>query len=302
MAKENQYPQQLYFYQVEKQVQYDGIEMGVLENGLPYLSESGLARMCGIDRKVLNRMAENWQEEKNRPRGCKINELLLKSGYTEEKLFIESQFNNVKVNVYTEPVCIALLEYYAFISDPPREEAINAFRALARKSFRDFIYAATQYSPEQHQIDSWRQYHDRVNMTTMAVPDGYFGTFHEIAVMIVPMIQSGVIISDKVVPDISVGRVWSKYWEDNNLDTIYGNRIRYEHRYPDYFPQAKSNPQMAYAYPEEALGHFRKWLRENYIATKFPKYILSKVKDASITSGNAKRALEALAATKAIGS
>lgn len=179
MAKENQYPQQLYFYQVEKQVQYDGIEMGVLENGLPYLSESGLARMCGIDRKVLNRMAENWQEEKNRPRGCKINELLLKSGYTEEKLFIESQFNNVKVNVYTEPVCIALLEYYAFISDPPREEAINAFRALARKSFRDFIYAATQYSPEQHQIDSWRQYHDRVNMTTMAVPDGYFGTFHE---------------------------------------------------------------------------------------------------------------------------
>jgi len=32
-------------FHVEKQVKFDGIEMGVLENGVPYLSESGLARM-----------------------------------------------------------------------------------------------------------------------------------------------------------------------------------------------------------------------------------------------------------------
>lgn len=300
MNKNSHIPQQLYLYQVEKQIQYDGIEMGVLENGIPYLSESGLARMCGIDRKVLNRLAENWQDEKNRPRGQKINELLQKSGYNEEKLYIPSEFNKLNVNAYTEPVCMALLEYYAFITESPRKEAIQAFRALARQSFRDFIYNATQYSPEQHKINIWRQYHDRVDMTAMSVPNGYFAVFHEIATMIIPMIHCGVIISDKIVPDISVGKIWAAYWEENNLSNQFGERIKYMHNYPEYFPQAKSNPQPAYAYPEEALGHFRRWLRENYITNKFPKYIISKVKDASISSKNAQLALKAFDTPKAI--
>ena len=31
-------------------------------------------------------------------------------------------------------------------------------------------------------------------------------------------------------------------------------RRKYDHVYPDYCPQAKSNPQAAYAYPDAALG------------------------------------------------
>ena len=54
---------------VERQIEIDGVEMGVLENGLPFLTESGLARMCGIDRKVLNRLAANWLVERHKPRG-----------------------------------------------------------------------------------------------------------------------------------------------------------------------------------------------------------------------------------------
>lgn len=212
--------EQGYLFQVEKQVEYDGVEMGVLENGLPYLSENGLARMCGIDRKALNRLAENWQEEKDKPRGKQINSLLLQSGYTKSKLYLDSKFMNSDVHAYTEQVCIALLEYYAFVSEEKRPEAIRAFRALARKSFRDFVYTATKYSPEQRRIESWKSYHDRVDMTAMAVPEGYFGIFHEMATMIVPMINSGVYISDKVVPDISAGRIWATYWKDNNLDNI----------------------------------------------------------------------------------
>ena len=49
-------PLQVELFHVEKQIEIDGVEMGVLENGIPYLTESGLARMCGIDRKVLNRL------------------------------------------------------------------------------------------------------------------------------------------------------------------------------------------------------------------------------------------------------
>lgn len=292
--------EQACLFQVEKQIEYDGVEMGVLENGLPYLSENGLARMCGIDRKALNRLAENWEEEKNKPRGKQIKELLLQSGYTEKKLYLDSKFMNSDVHAYTEQVCLALLEYYAFICEDKRPEAIKAFRALARKSFRDFIYTATKYSPEQRQIESWKNYHDRVNMTATSVPEGYFGIFHEVATMIVPMINSGVYISDKTVPDISVGITWAVYWKGNKLDTKYGKRERYNHSYPDYYSQAKSNPQLSYAYPEEALGTFRKWLRDNYIINKFPKYIISKVKDLSISSKDARLAIAAFSTNKAL--
>lgn len=285
--------EQACLFQVEKQIEYDGVEMGVLENGMPYLSENGLARMCGVDRKAINRLSENWETEKTKPRGKQINELLIKSGYTESKLYIESKFNNQDVHAYTEDVCFALLEYYAFISDEKRPEAIKAFRTLARRTFRDFVYTATKYSPEQRRIESWKNLHDRVDMTAMSVPDGYFGIFHEMAAMIVPMINSGVYISDKVVPDISAGQVWAKHWKDNKFDDVYGARVRYEHRYPEYYAQAASNPQLAYAYPEEALGLFRRWLRDNYIKNKFPKYIFSKIKDLSISSKDGRLALAA---------
>ena len=37
-------PSQGELFHVEKQAEINGIEMGVLENGMPYLTESGLAR------------------------------------------------------------------------------------------------------------------------------------------------------------------------------------------------------------------------------------------------------------------
>ena len=49
-------PSQGELFHVEKQVEINGIEMGVLENGMSYITESGLARMCGLNRKALNRL------------------------------------------------------------------------------------------------------------------------------------------------------------------------------------------------------------------------------------------------------
>jgi len=280
-------------FHIEKQVEYNGIEMGVLENGLPYLTERGLAKMCGIDRKSLNAIAINWQQEKFKPRGKKINELLEQSNYYENNLFLKSENNGTEVNAYTEPVCLALLEYYAFLADEKREQAINAFRSLARTTFRSFIYQATGYSPNQQMLDSWKHFHDRIDMTIDAVPLGYFSIFREIASMIVPMIRSGVIVNDKVIPDISVGKVWSKFWQDANLSEKCGDRIRYNHEYPLYYPQAKSNPQPAFAYPDKALPVFRAWLREHYIINKFPNYLMNKAKKGDIEKEKATKTLEA---------
>jgi hypothetical protein len=291
-------PRQIELFHVEKQVELNGVEMGVLENGVPYLSERGLARMCGIDARGLNRLAVDWAEEKTKERGAAIKEMLEKSGYFEDGLFLRSELNGTPVNAYTEPVCMAVLEYYAFVSKDRREEAISAFRALARSTFRAFIYQAVGYSPDQKVLDSWRHFHDRVDMVLDAVPFGYFSVFREIASMIVPMIRAGIMISDRVVPDISVGKTWSSYWEQNGLAARFGERTRYDHEYPLYYPQAKSNPQPSFAYPDAALGEFRAWLRQQYVTNKFPEYLLRQTKLGNLPEYIANRAIESFTPKK----
>lgn len=287
-----QKPQSELFH-VDKQAELNGIEMGVLESGVPYLSGRGLASMCGLDHTSLLEMANNWSEEKLKPRGRQINQLLEQTGYFESELYLRSEHKGTEISAYTEPVCLAILEYFAFVANPARPKAIQAFRTLARVKFREFVYEAVGYRPEQKVLDSWKHFHDRVDMTQDAAPFGFFGVFREIAVMIVPMIRSGILISDKVVPDISVGRCWSDFWEENNLAAKYGERTRYDHDYPGYYPQAKSNPQHPFAYPNAALGEFRGWLQQNYIANKFPTYLLGQAKKGALTMSAAAKASEA---------
>ena len=280
-------------FHVDKQAELNGIEMGVLESGVPYLSGRGLASMCGLDHTSLLEMANNWDEQKLKPRGRQINQLLEQAGYFEPELYLRSEHKGTEISAYTEPVCLAILEYFAFIAPDPRPKAIQAFRTLARVKFREFVYEAVGYRPEQIALDSWRHFHDRVDMTATSVPIGYFSVFKEIAVMIVPMIRAGIIISDKVVPDISVGRAWSEHWEMEGLEEKYGARARYDHEYPLYYPQSKSNPQPSYCYPEEALGAFRSWLNKTYVASKFPAYMLGQTKKGTVPIALANKALGA---------
>lgn len=289
-------PRQAELFKVEKQVEINGVEMGVLENGVPFLTESGLSRMCGIHRKVLYSLSMNWPKERKRPRGRLIDEILKSTGYTENSLFIQSENKGAVINAYSEPVCLALLEYYAFVVDEPREQAIRAFRTLARKTFRTFIYDAVGYHPDQRIIYSWRHFHDRIDMTLDSVPPGYFSVFQEIASMIVPMIRAYIIISDKVVPDISVGKTWSNYWKLNGLDE-FGERIQYAHSYPLYYPQAKSNPQPSYAYPDGILGIFRAWLRREYIVSKLPTYLTRQTGQGTVSKETATKVIESLSST-----
>lgn len=282
-------------FHVEKQVERDGIEMGVLENGVPYLSENGLARMCGISRGTLYALANNWSKEKSKARGQYIAKTLEASEYTEPTLFIKCEINGQPINAYTEPVCLALLEYYAFEAQEQKREAQNAFRTLARVTFRTYIYSAVGYSPETTLLDNWKHYLDRVDCLVDAVPVGYFSVFKEIAPIIIPLIKAGLIINDKVIPDLSAGKLWSKFWEENKYDALIGERVRYAHNYPSYYPQAKSNPQSAYAYPEAALGIFRAWLRQ-YVEGQFPKYLVKKAREGYLGKAEAAKAIEAMTA------
>lgn len=73
-----------------------------------------------------------------------------------------------------------------------------------------------------------------------------------------------------------------------------GARTKYEHSYPDYFPQAASNPQEPWCYPDAALGEFRRWFWEPYVGEgKFENYLNNKVKDKGLPASFAQLAIAA---------
>ena len=260
---------------IAKQIEIDGVGMGVLSDGTAFLTGRGLARLCGIAHAQIQRLTVDWIMGASKQRIDTIKELLRQRGIQAgEKPYITLDQRSGLFFAYPDFVCLAILEYYAFEADSPQPDARKNFRLLAGAALREFIYKEVGYDPTNSVPDAWKHFHDRVSLTYNKLPKGHFGIFKEMADMIVTLGQNGLHIDSKFVPDISVGTLWSKHWTSIGLETQHGERIKWEHNYPDYFPQARSNPQDSWCYPESALGEFRRWLRDVYIGEgKFRKYI-----------------------------
>lgn len=258
---------------IEKDI--DGIGMGVLENGIPYLTARGLSNLCDIPWTTFQRTYQNWKTEKKNKLGKGVEEILLSWGYTEEDIFINVSLDG-KVSHYAFPdiVCMAFLEYQAFVEKNDR--AATAYRQLARMTLKKYIYEQLGYENNNTQFEQWKYFLDRVSLLQNSVPDGYFSIFNETTGMIVDLINNGLVVNHTVVPDISVGSTWSSEWK--KIEKNYNkSRIRYVHNYPDYYPQSASNPQEPYAYPNEALPYFKHWFKSEYLLKKYPSYISKKV-------------------------
>jgi len=283
--------------QVAAEREIDGVAMGVLSDGTPYLTIRGLARMCGVDHASIIRITGDWISRPLKPREAKIRELVRAQGVDDSVAFIAVSKNGTIHHAVPAAVCMAVLEYYAFEArQPDNDQAAKSYRVLARKGFRDFIYAYVGYNPSGESSIAWQQFHDRVTLAYHTVPAGYFSIFKELADIFVMLIRNGANVGPTFVPDISVGQLWGKHWTAENLDVVYGERIRYEHNYPLYYPQSASNPQHPYCYPDDALGEFRKWVREVYLAKRMPGYLLDKVKQGQLPPAVATAALEAFTA------
>lgn len=279
--------------QVAAEGEFDGIGMGVLSDGQPYLTLRGLSRMTGVDIAAIVRITADWQLSPLRPREQKIRELVRAQGADDSVAFYAVTRNGVINHIVPSAVCMAVLEYYAFEARGDNEQASKSYRLLARKGFTDFIYAQVGYNPSGAVNVAWQQFHDRVTLAYHTVPSGYFSIFKELADIFVMLIRKGANLGPSFVPDISVGLLWSKFWASESLEVLYGERIKYEHNYPAYFPQAVSNPQHPYCYPDDALGEFRKWVREVYLPKRMPGYLLDKVKQGQLAPAVATAALEA---------
>jgi hypothetical protein len=269
--------------------------MGVLSDGTAFLSGRGLARLCGVSHSVIVEILADWNANPQKPRIQKIKEILASQNFVYDTPIITLQTEQGPVHAWPDTVCLAILEYYAFDAQQGNpEQARTNYRLLAGKALHDFIYTQVGYDP-RHQISlQWRAFHDRLTLTHGSVPEGYFCVFKEIADLIVHLGQNGVYIDPSFVPDISVGLIWGKYWSEKEFDNTYGTRIKFEHNYPLYFPQAKSNPQRPWCYPEVALGEFRRWIRAQYIGEgKLSNYLTSAVKKKELPASFAQRAIAA---------
>ncbi len=272
--------------QVEKDI--NGIEMGVLENGIPYLTQKGLAEICGVQRSVVYDISQDWaknfdSEIFGKDRNSFIKRYLFQHGYVEPRLYIEVLSDGVSHYSYPDIVCMAVLEYYAFESKSNNQKALDSFRKFAAFGLQKFIYEALDYTP----TDKWKYHNDRVSLLKNSTPVGYFSIFREIVGLVVDLINEDVTVNNKTIPDISVGQAWVKYWKEWGLSTDYGDAIKYDHNYPPEYPHSWSNPQPSNAYPDAAIPLFRRWFREEYLTTKFPAYILKK---ANVLPGGQKEA------------
>lgn len=281
--------------QVEKQAEVQGVGMGVLRDGTPFFNQRGLAALCGVQNAHIGTLDKDWNEENQKPRITIIKDLLAKRGAIPSSPSIEAKQNGRDVYAYPVNVCLAVIEYYALDAGANcQPEARENFRLLAGKGLQDFIYTQVGYDPNAIFPPEWRHFHDRVLLVGNKVPYGYFSVFREMADLIISLIHGGLPVDDKFLPDGSVGQIWSRYWVESNFDRNYGVRRQYAHSYPEYFRQSASNPQMAYCYPDGALGEFRRWMREVYLQENFGPYLLRKERKGELVESSVTLVLSAV--------
>lgn len=267
---------------VEKVV--DGVEMGVLEDGTAYLTGRGLAKVCGVANSNIFAESKAWGEG---DRSSRLAQHILKLGYLEDSLFISTVKNGSAINAYPDVVCMAFMDYYGNERANPVETARQNFRLLAQAGMRLYIYRATGYSPVTRVPNVWQKFHDR--LTLNRPKRHFFSVFHEMSSMVLLAIQNGLVVDEHTIPDISIGRIWSDHWTKTNLESLHGPREKFPHIYPDYFPQSRANEAIdAWIYPLSALGEFKLWMEDEYLPTKFPKYLDGKVKKGQLPAAVAR--------------
>lgn len=280
---------------IERDGEFNGIGMGVLSDGTPYLNQRGLAALCGVQNAHIGTVSSQWDDDPPKPRIASIKAILTKLGLDAQSPHIELTHQGRKHFCYPAEICLAILEYYAFDAGANcQPEARDNFRILAGTKLREMIYAQVGYDPSgSHRFEKW---HERLALNHQSAPSGYFSVFNEASTLIYQMIIGGVELDEKTVVDISIGQHWAKHWDEANLTKNFGGREKFPHRYPDSHPQSKSNPQIAWCYPIASLGYYRTWLTDTYVGNgKFTTYITGKVKKGELAPSLGQLAISVVA-------
>jgi len=276
---------QLVLKQLQTQVSttVNGIEMGVLPDGTAYMTGRALSKLCGVRNSSLSEATTDWASNAPGERTTRLARWLEQQGVTRDSLYVQGEKPVVAGKVaypYPDDVVTRIIEYYAYDAENTTDEAKHNFRILGRAGVRTFVYHQLGLDPRNAVPQIWRQFHDRILLDS--TPAGYFSVFKESTDLVLAAIKAGLAVDADLVPDIGLGAAWAAHWKLNDLAARYGDRGKHAHSYPEYFPQAKSNPQDVNLYPVEALGDFRQWMQNEYIPLRFPKPIQDQVSDGAL--------------------
>lgn len=231
---------------IEKFGEFDGIQMGVLVDGTPFLTGRGLANLCGVSPTAIFDWGQFVNNES--PKWEKMSRLLQARGFDETEIFFVLEDSSKKSNAYVDKVCTAFLEYYAFEAESNKtEKALSVFRVLVDKTFKDFIYALTGYQTKQLTFNQYTlsriTHHHNISPEKIPLPDGYFCLFDE---MIQILQKFDLSINYQLEeswydtrkggkrflePDISLGRRFSQMFssdfkkEDEKYNSLYQDRL-----------------------------------------------------------------------------
>lgn len=73
--------------QIEKQIEIDGIGMGVLTDGTPFLTGRGLSRLCGVNNARIVELGQDWLKEIPTPLVYGVKKLLQERGGTRASIY-----------------------------------------------------------------------------------------------------------------------------------------------------------------------------------------------------------------------
>lgn len=267
-----------------------GIEMGVLPDGTAFLSQRGVASICGVQFSVISEFAQEFNLGQSTPRVAALRGHLEEAGWFQP-ISTPLQHQSRSIVAYPDKVVIAFLQYYAFNSRTPSRQAARALGLLANKSLRDLVYTALGFEPGV--VRAQRAIVERALLND--VPEDAFSVFTETMELLTKLAREGVDVGPHTVPDISIGQRWADWWMERCLDRKYGPRRKHPHRYPSDHPQAAANDAIeAYVYPLQALGEFRLWLRTHYVGSHLSKYLDGKVSRKQLAPATAMKIAQAL--------
>jgi len=89
-----------------KEVEVDGVQMGVMNDGTPFLTGRSLAVMCGVHHSVIQDLSTGWSSERLKPRGKKIDAIIREQGFEASNLYIPSTTSRRDHYHYPDYDCI----------------------------------------------------------------------------------------------------------------------------------------------------------------------------------------------------
>jgi hypothetical protein len=235
------------------------------------MSQSGLAVLAGVDDSTLSRMADTLlQKAPSKPLEPFVGKPL--TLLIDDPVIDGKRQGNLKI--YKASYCAAVLKHYSKIEEDTKKEHRPATYSLVK-------FAEKGIDAWIQDITGWRQWQETIqphtnvyiqrieNMRDHQIPDHLWTVFREGSELLLLIEKDWrVPINQFDILDGSIGRRWSAYRKSAGFTATPG---AYNHKYRD-----QRGIRECFAYEMAELPAFRRWLREVYVPTCLPSYLLDK--------------------------